>query len=242
MAKATRKGNPPAKRKAKDAREALIEATMALAAEKDWNDITFSEIIARADVPLAAARAEFGHKAEILRALDERIDEALLATLEKDPLEGEPEDRLFEIIMRRLELLAPYKAAIARLLRHPLALARDCPVLLPGAVVSQAWMLTAAGVEKPGAEGMIRTCGIGLVYLKTLHAWVEDDDPGLARTMATLDRGLKRGAKWLQRLEGPLKAAHAGAGLAQAMCNAAFSLLTGRNARQESTEEPGKSA
>jgi hypothetical protein len=29
-----------------------------------------------------------------------------------------------------------------------------------------------------------------------LRTWVDDDDPGLARTMAALDRGLARGQRW----------------------------------------------
>jgi hypothetical protein len=34
-----------------------------------------------------------------------------------------------------------------------------------------------------------------------LRVWVDDNDPGLARSMAELDRGLARGASWSRLLD-----------------------------------------
>jgi hypothetical protein len=76
--------------------------------------------------------------------------------------------------------------------RHPaLALA------LNGlAVRSQQWMLTAAGLDAAGPRGVVRAQGLSLLFARVLRVWVDDDDPGLARTMAELDRGLARGQRW----------------------------------------------
>ena len=197
------------KTKTDAAQARLIDAAMALAAEKDWRDITLTDIADRAAVPLAEARAYLRCKGAALRLLARRIDEKLLESVEKEPPEGEPIDRLFDVIMRRLELLAPYRAAVRRLLEQPVAVLADCPLLAPGALVSQRWMLAAAGLEKPGVEGCVKTAGLELVWLKTLRAWVDDDDPGLAKTMAALDKTLRNGETWLKRLEVPMRAAEA---------------------------------
>ncbi len=200
-------------------RTRLIDAAMELAAEKDWRDITLTEIVEKADVPLAQAREHLRCKGDALRLLARRIDEKLLESVEKEPPEGDPIDRLFDVIMRRLELLAPWRAAVRRLLEQPAAVLADCPLLAPGALVSRRWMLAAAGLEKPGVEGCVKTAGLELVWLKTLRAWVDDDDPGLAKTMAALDKALRRGETWLKRLAGPIQMADGALGLCRSLGN-----------------------
>jgi hypothetical protein len=61
---------------------------------------------------------------------------------------------------------------------------------------SQQWMLTAADIDAAGPRGMIRAQGLAMLYARVLQTWVDDDDPGLARTMAALDRALARGQRW----------------------------------------------
>ena len=43
----------------------------------------------------------------------------------------------------------------------------------------------------------MRTQGAALVFARTVSVWVDDDEPGLDRTMAALDRGLTSGERWL---------------------------------------------
>jgi hypothetical protein len=99
--------------------------------------------------------------------------------------------------MRRLEILAPHRDAVRSLLRSA---RRDPPLAmaLNGlAVRSQQWMLTAAGIGAAGPRGMIRAQGLAVLFASVLRTWVNDDDPGLARTMAALDRALGRGQRFV---------------------------------------------
>jgi hypothetical protein len=103
--------------------------------------------------------------------------------------------------MRRLELLAPHKAAIRSLSRSarcnpPLALALGAL-----SARSQGWMLTAAGIDSSGLRGAIRAHGLACLYGEVVRTWLDDEDPGLARTMAALDRALARGARWTRGLD-----------------------------------------
>jgi AcrR family transcriptional regulator len=179
-------------------REKIIAAFLALLAEKPIEQIGFSEIAKEARVSLGQLRDAFASPLAILAAHIKAIDRAVLAEDLSDMAEEPPRERLFDVLMRRLEVLAPHRDAVRSLLRSarrspPLALA------LNGlAVRSQQWMLSAAGINASGPRGMMRAQGLALLFASVLRTWVRDDDPGLARTMAALDRALGRG----QRLAG----------------------------------------
>jgi hypothetical protein len=64
------------------------------------------------------------------------------------------------------------------------------------AVRSQHWMLEAAGIGASGPRGALRAQGAALMFGRVVNVWVDDDDEGLDRTMAALDRGLSSAARW----------------------------------------------
>jgi AcrR family transcriptional regulator len=176
--------------------EKIIAAFMALLAEKPVERIGFAEIAKEARVSLGQLRGEFASTLAILAAHIKATDRAVLAADLSDMAEEPPRERLFDVLMRRFEVLAPHREAVRSLLRSagrnpPLALA------LNGlAVRSQQWMLTAAEINASGPRGMIRAQGLALLFGSVLRTWVRDDDPGLARTMAALDRALARGQRF----------------------------------------------
>jgi hypothetical protein len=69
------------------------------------------------------------------------------------------------------------------------------------AVQSQQWMLAAADISASGPKGMVRAQGLALLYASVLRTWLDDTDPGLARTMAALDSALARGQRWSGMLD-----------------------------------------
>lgn len=185
----------------KSDREKIVEAFMALLAERRFDAIDFHAIATRAGVSLDHCRAEFDSTLAVLSAQLRDIDRQVLAAGESDMAEEPPRERLFDLLMRRLEALAPHKPAIRNLAASArcnpgLALALNCL-----AARSQRWMLTAAGISTGGVRGALRAQGMACLYADVLRAWLRDDDPGLARTMAVLDRQLARGARWSRRLD-----------------------------------------
>jgi hypothetical protein len=62
-------------------------------------------------------------------------------------------------------------------------------------------MLQAAGLGTEGVVGCARLMGMASVYASVMRTWLEDDDPGQARTMAALDRRLRRGERTLANLD-----------------------------------------
>jgi hypothetical protein len=62
-------------------------------------------------------------------------------------------------------------------------------------------MLSAAGIGASGPRGMIRAQGLAVLFGSVLGTWMDDDDPGQARTMAALDRTLARGQRFAGLLD-----------------------------------------
>jgi AcrR family transcriptional regulator len=177
-------------------RDKIIAAFLALLAAKPIEQIGFSEIAKDAGVSLGQMRGEFSSTLAIFAAHVKAIDRAVLAADLSDMADEPPRERLFDVLMRRLEVLAPHRQAVRSLLRSarrnpPLAL-----VLNGFAVRSQQWMLTAAEINASGPRGMMRAQGLALLFASVLRTWTRDDDPGLARTMAALDRALARGQRF----------------------------------------------
>jgi AcrR family transcriptional regulator len=185
-------------------RERIIAAFMGLLAEKSIERIDLAEIAKRAEVPLADLRGEFNSTLAILAAHMKEIDRAVLRGGDGDMAQEPARERLFDVLMRRLEAHGPHREAVRSLLRSatrnpPLAVALNSL-----AVQSQQWMLAAADISASGPKGTLRAQGLALLYASVLRTWLDDTDPGLARTMAALDSALARGQRWSGLLDDAL--------------------------------------
>jgi AcrR family transcriptional regulator len=185
----------------KPERERIIDAFMGLLGEQPIEEIGWAEIAGRAGVSLAALRNLYGAKLAILAAFQKEVDRQVLAGIDTDMAEEPPRERLFDVLMRRIDALSPHKAAVRSLIRSA-SRNPGLAVALNGlAVRSQQWMLTAADISASGPRGMVRAQGLALLFASVLRTWLRDDDPGLARTMSALDRALARGQRLLGFLD-----------------------------------------
>jgi len=185
-----------------DIPEHVIDTAMKLAAEGRWRDLSLAEIAEAAKLPMSKVHPVFSSRQAILDAFVRRIDAAVLTDGESDDLEGNARDRLFDVLMRRFDALDPYKDAVATVAldqaRDPLAaLASVCQLGR-----SMALMLEAAGLTSDGVRGLVRVKALGLIYLAALRVWLRDESEDKARTMATLDKQLRRAEALVVRLSG----------------------------------------
>ncbi|HKN27419.1 MAG TPA: TetR/AcrR family transcriptional regulator [Roseiarcus sp.] len=179
-----------------DARGKIVDALMQLAAEQRFEEISIRDICKAAGLSLADFRDAFPTKGAVLAGLSRRIDRAVLAQDSSELADESPRERLFDILMRRLEAMAPYREglreATAWLRRDPAAALAMNRVVLG----SMRFMLEAAGIEvEDGAAGAIKLQGLALAWARIVRVWLDDDDPGLSKTMAELDRELTRGER-----------------------------------------------
>lgn len=120
---------------------------MTLAAERPWDQIELPDIATAAGLTLSQLRGLFPSKLAMLGGVTRIVDDAVLAG-SSDDLTGEPvKERLFDLVMRRLDAMAPYKAGLRKIApgvhRDPLALA----ALNRGAVNSWRYMLASASIR-----------------------------------------------------------------------------------------------
>lgn len=183
----------------------IVDAFLGRLGSTPLREIELADVARDAGVSLADLRARFDSRLAILAEHMRRTD---LAVLERhDPqMASEPErDRMFDVLMRRLDALAPHKDAMRMLTR---TVTRDpmlAACLNPLVVRSMAFMLAEAGVPTVGAAGRLRAQGLAVAWIRILDVFVEDDDPGLARTMVAVDKALTRGeqvAGFAERVRG----------------------------------------
>jgi AcrR family transcriptional regulator len=196
MEKKLKKTNHSAKYKA-DLCDHVIETALKLTAERGWRSLLLKNIAEEAGTTLEELHRQFSTKTAILNAFQQRIDVSVLASI----IEGSTyRDRLFEILMRRFDVLQPYRDAIRLIARDvgfdPLATI----ILGPQLFSSMALMLEAAGINSSGLDGTFRVKGLMLIYARALRTWLSDDSPDFSETMATLDCDLARA----ERLAGML--------------------------------------
>lgn len=180
-------------------RAKAINALMSLLGERSFERIGLAEVAGRAGLKLSQLRVEFGSTLAIYAAYVRDIDRIVLEgdNDQKDDMGEEPvRERLFDILMRRIEALGPYKEGIRSVMRSAqrnpgLAFALNCM-----SVRSQSWMLEAAGISASGPRGALRAQGAALMFARVVGVWLDDEEEGLDRTMAALDRSLSSAQRW----------------------------------------------
>lgn len=216
-----------------DIRAKIVDALMELAGEQPFGEVTIGQIAERAGVSLADFRDCFPSKGAVLATFNRRIDRIVLDGTTGDMADENAKERLFDVLMRRFDALAPYRAGVESVAawarREPLAAAQ----LNRMVVNSMRFMLEAAGIDSEGGVGALKLQGLTLAWARLVGVWLDDEDPGMAATMAELDRTLRRGdmlvarAEDVERLTSPLR------GLARGVVSAGLSLARRRRHKAE---------
>ncbi|MBF0391622.1 MAG: TetR/AcrR family transcriptional regulator [Alphaproteobacteria bacterium] len=174
-----------------DIPDTIVEATLDLIAEKGWGRLALGDIAARAKLPVSEVWERFPSKEAVLDEWLRRLDRRMTEGGPPD-LDESPRDRLFEVMMRRFDALQPRREAVRRLLRDGPG---DLRLLYSRATAwprTLALMLETAGISTSGASGLLRVEGLAGIHLAVLRTWLRDDTADMARTMAELDKQLRR--------------------------------------------------
>jgi len=181
--------------------DAIVDAALALAAERPWEEVRLTDIAQKAGVSLSDLRAAYDGKLDILAAFTRRIDQAVLDNIDPD-LDVEPlHDRLFDVLMSRFDALNPYREAVRSIVAAFERRPGDLMSWNPVAVRSMTWMLEAAGIDTGGRLAGVAAQGLAVAFARTVRVWLKDEDEGMARTMVELDRRLSEGERWMRRLD-----------------------------------------
>ena len=170
----------------------LLAAAFALIGDEGWRGFSFATLARRTGVSRVEIYRQFRSRDALLDALNRRADEAMLAVDDAELAGLPPRDRVFELLMRRLEALVPYRAGLARLARD--ARADPCVVLVTACRLerSLSWLQDAAGLRPHGLRAGLARRALGVAYVRTVQVWFGDEGADLGKTMAELDKQLRR--------------------------------------------------
>jgi AcrR family transcriptional regulator len=179
----------------------VTAALMRVAAREGWRGTTLPKVAAEAATTLAALRARFDDRAAILDRFMAVVDATVLAGTAPASEVDTPKDRLFDVLMRRFDALAPHRAGVLAcwqaIRTDPVALACRAPA----ALTSMRWMLEAAGIPGTGPLGILRAKALLAVWVSVFRVWETDATADLAPTMAALDTALTRAESLAETLE-----------------------------------------
>jgi ubiquinone biosynthesis protein COQ9 len=166
---------------------ALVTAVMAEAGLRGWRGTSVVEAARDAGLDLARVRTRFPAKLTVLIRFGTMADQAALSDAVTT---GAVKDRLFDMIMRRFDVLQAHRAGILSVLD---AAALDPALgLFLGRLSSRsmAWLLEGAGLSAAGLRGVLRAQGLLAVWLWSVRTWREDETADLSATMTALDKAL----------------------------------------------------
>lgn len=190
---------PPSTAASTAAKPDLLVAAFELIAETGWRGFSRRALAARAGVPLDVVAAELPDRTALVTALGRRLDRAMLAG---DPAEFDGmtvRERLFELVMKRLDAMAPFRAGLRALARDattaPELVAPTCGNLGRAAD----WMLDAANAGLSGWRATVAANLLAALHVQVVRVWLGDDSDDQAATLAELDKRLaqlERLARW----------------------------------------------
>jgi AcrR family transcriptional regulator len=168
----------------------LLEAAWRQVAERGWRRWSAVELARSTGTPLATVYALFPDPEHLVVALARRVDAAMLAMPLDELAQMSVRERLFELVMRRLEAMRPYRAGLRAVGREAVCEPRLLALAWGNLERLAAWLLDAGGAGFEGPRACFARRALQLAYVRVLRVWLADDSADLARTMAELDRRL----------------------------------------------------
>ncbi|MGG5822579.1 TetR family transcriptional regulator [Falsiroseomonas sp. HW251] len=170
---------------------ALVEALFRIIAEHGWRGVTPGRLAAESGIASSELVRRFPSRLGLLRVFaDTVMDQVAQGTLPGQG--GTPRDRLFDVLMRGLDALAPYRPGMKRFMRELWTDGVLFGAMAPLFQASMERMLDLAEIDSGGIRGRLRAAGLTVVWLRAVNVWSGDDSEELGPTMAALDRALER--------------------------------------------------
>ncbi|MBU2534257.1 MAG: hypothetical protein KKB37_16065 [Alphaproteobacteria bacterium] len=179
----------------------VIAAAFSLAASPGWAEVSLRDIADAAGCPLDEVMDRFDDKDDVIRVFIDKVDRVMLSKAGEVEREQTTRDALFEVIMSRFDVMAPYRSGLKSIIGDRLNSMTIDPGMIGVALKTQNRIMQAAGISAAGAPALIRRLGLAQLYAQVFRVWLDDDDPGMARTMAALDRRLRQGEQTLRTID-----------------------------------------
>lgn len=180
----------------------LVDLTLAEAEAVGFENVRLHRIAEHAGVTLAEVSAIYPDLDAVANAWFARARDAMLAPPPEGFAGWPAKERLFWVMTRWLDALAPHREASVQMLRakavpsHP---HHWVPMIFDLSRIVH-WMLDAARIAGTGRMRQIEEIGMTALVLAVLAVWARDRSPGFTRTHAMLRRRLDAADRLMTRL------------------------------------------
>jgi ubiquinone biosynthesis protein COQ9 len=172
---------------------AVVTAVLAQAGLRGWRGTSLVEAARDAGLDLGRVRERFPFKLMVLIRFGRMADQAALAGA---TTEGAVKDRLFDMILRRFDVLQAHRAGVLAVLDAAPTDPALGLFLSRLSLRSMGWLLEGAGLSASGLRGALRAKGLLGVWLWAVRAWREDESTDLSATMTATDKALDRAGQF----------------------------------------------
>lgn len=176
---------------------AVVSAVFTEAGLRGWHRASLVEAVRAAGLDLARTRQRFPSKFSVLLRFGSIADQAALTGATTD---GPVKDRLFDILMRRFDVLQAHRAGVVAVLDAAKFDPMLALFLARLSARSMGWLLEGAGLSASGLRGRLRVKGLLAVWLYATRAWTQDDSADLSATMTAADKALDRAGEFARHL------------------------------------------
>jgi AcrR family transcriptional regulator len=172
----------------------IVDSAVVLAEEVGWDAVKMRDIADRVGLPFADLQSRFRDLDAIADAWFARAVYAMLAPMPRGFAAQPARERLFVLLMRWFDALAPHRTVTAAMLRRKLHLPHPhhwAPMIFSLSRTIQL-LRDAARLDAGGRRRQIEEVGLTALFLGALAVWRRDDSPDQARTRDWLRRRLAR--------------------------------------------------
>lgn len=179
------------------AKERALAGWMEAIAAAGWASATADRAAAAAGIDGTALKATLGDRFAALAFFQDQVADAAVEAAanagnigDTGGAGGDARARLFDGFMAGFDLLQERRAAVLAIWK---ARGPSIAVLVGGRIrLDLRRLALAAGVETRSLRGRARSLALALICWRAFQAWLVDDSPDMALTMAALDRLLDK--------------------------------------------------
>lgn len=159
----------------------IVRVALELCAERGWRRLRMKNIAEMVGISTEELKDIFAEKRDILEAFYDDLDQQSLA-VGVDMDEETVRDRLFAMMMERLDCASPHREAVRKMLAEGMPKQALCR--------SKRWLgkvLKQAGASQGSPAAPLQQLALMAVWAMVMPVWLQDRSQDLSRTMAALD-------------------------------------------------------
>lgn len=185
-----------------DLAERVLEHALDTADDRGWEAVRLRQLADELGVTLAEVQDCYRDLDAVADAWFQRAWTAMLAPPPEGFAELPAKERLFLLMMRWFDALAPYRRVTGEMLAAKLYPSHPhhwVPTIFNLSRTIQ-WLRDAASLDAGGRRRQAEEIGLTALFLATLAGWLRDSSPDQERTRETLRRRLGNCDRLMARL------------------------------------------